>query len=241
LRLDSLVARARGTLRAAGTVSLADRSRPVVNLRAEGRDLRLMDATRGLVDADGEITAVGPLDAVRVTGRAEMLHGYLALKQFRKELLRVKPPGDPNFFTVYDTTRPLADSLRAAAEGAQHHAVGVIADLSLVVDRGNYYRNRPDANTEFYTGEGEEVRAHVDTRRGETWAVGFVRIGGGVAIFRARTFVPEGRATWSRSVCATCGNPVAASYRCSCSLAGRRKDRPSASRAARCSRFAGAS
>jgi hypothetical protein len=128
-----------------------------------------------------------------------MLHGFLALKQFRKDLLRVKSPGDLNFFTVYDTTRPVTDSLRAAAAAAQHHRVGVIADLSLVVDRGNYYRNRPDANTEFFTGEGEEVRAHIDTRSGETWAAGFVRIGGGVAIFRARTFVPErGSLTFSR-------------------------------------------
>jgi hypothetical protein len=76
--------------------------------------------------------------------------------------------------------------------------VGVIADLSLVVDRGSYYRNRPDANTEFYTGEGEEVRAHLDTRSEDSWAVGFVRIGGGVAIFRARRFEPaRGTLTFS--------------------------------------------
>jgi hypothetical protein len=66
----------------------------------------------------------------------------------------------------------------------------VIADLSLVVDRGNYYRNRPDANTEFFTMPGEPLAAHIDTRTGDQYAVGFVRIGGGVAIFRASTFTP---------------------------------------------------
>jgi hypothetical protein len=130
------------------------------------------------------------MEAIRVTGRAEMLHGFLALKQFSKNLLRVKAPGELSYFTVYDSTRPATDSVRRAAALARPHRIGVIADLSLVVDRGNYYRNRPDANTEFYTGGGEEVRAHLDTRSSDQWAVGFVRIGGGVAIFRASSFEP---------------------------------------------------
>jgi hypothetical protein len=198
IRLDSLVANARGPMRASGTVDLSNRAHPFVRLAAEGRNLRVMDATRGLVDADGEIQAVGPLDAVRVTGRAEMLHGFLALKQFRKDLLRVKAPGDLSFFAVFDTTPPQGDSARRAAALAKARRVGVIADLSLVVDRGNYYRNRPDANTEFYTGGGDEVRAHIDTRNGDQWAVGFVRIGDGVAIFRANPFVPaRGTLTFS--------------------------------------------
>jgi len=91
---------------------------------------------------------------------------------------------------VYDTTRPALDRARAEAERARKKRVGIIADLSLVVDRGNYYRNRPDANTEFYTGAGEQVNAHIDTRSGDSWAVGFVRIGEGVAIFRAAPFEP---------------------------------------------------
>jgi hypothetical protein len=190
LRLDSLVASAKGPLRASGTVDLTDRRRPYFDLSASAHDFRLMDVTRGLVDADGEIRAIGPLDEVRVTGRAEMLRGFLALKQFNKNLLRVKAPGSLTFFTVFDTTTPVAELARRAAARAQHHRVGVIADLTLVVDRNNYYRNRPDANTEFYNGEGEEVRAHLDTRSGERWAVGFVRIGEGVAIFRASTFRP---------------------------------------------------
>jgi hypothetical protein len=198
VRLDSLVARAGGTMRASGMVDFSDRSRPFVRVAAEGRNLRVMDAMRGLVDADGEVEAVGPLEAIRVTGRAEMLHGFLALKQFSKNLLRVKPPGELTFFTVYDTTRPAADSARRAAALASPKRIGVIADLSLAVDRGNYYRNRPDANTEFYTGEGEEVRAHIDTRSSDQWAVGFVRIGEGVAIFRASRFEPaRGTLTFS--------------------------------------------
>ena len=190
LRLDSLVARAKGSMRASGIVDLTDRSTPFVRMAAEGRNLRVFDAMRGLVDADGEVEAVGPLDAIRVTGRAEMLHGFLALKQFSKNLLRVKAPGELSFFAVYDTTRPAGDSARRAAALAQPKRVGVIADLSLVVDRGNYYRNRPDANTEFYTGAGEVVRAQIDTRTSDQWAIGFVRIGEGIAIFRASSFEP---------------------------------------------------
>jgi hypothetical protein len=198
LRLDSLVARAGGTVRASGTVDLSDRSRPFVRMAAEGRNLRVMDAMRGLVDADGRIEAVGPLDAIHVTGRAEMLHGFLALKQFRKDLLRVKAPGELTFFAVYDTTLPAAERARRTVALANERRVGVIADLSLAVDRGSFYRSRPDANTEFYTGEGDELRAHLDTRSGDHWAVGFVRIGGGVAIFRASAFVPaRGTLTFS--------------------------------------------
>ena len=190
LRLDSLVARARGPIRASGIVDLTDRSRPFVRMVAEGRNLRVFDAMRGVVDADGELQAVGPLEAIRVTGRGEMLHGFLALKQFSKNLLRVKAPGDLGVFAVYDTTRAAADTVREAAARMKPPRVGVIADLSLVIDRGNYYRNRPDANTEFYTGEGEVVRAHLDTRSSNQWAVGFVRIGEGIAIFRASSFEP---------------------------------------------------
>ncbi|HEX8903399.1 MAG TPA: translocation/assembly module TamB domain-containing protein, partial [Longimicrobiaceae bacterium] len=191
LRLDSLVARSQGPLRAWGTVDLTDRSHPMVNLAATGSNLRVMDATRGLVDLDGQVTAVGPLDAIHVTGRAEMLHGFLALKQFNKNLLRVKAPRSLSFFTVYDTTRPALDRARAEAEQRRKRRVGVIADLEMVVDRGSYYRNRPDANTEFFTGEGEAVQAHLDTCSGDSWAVGFVRIGGGIAIFRASPFEPK--------------------------------------------------
>jgi hypothetical protein len=190
LHLDSLVAYAKGPLRASGTVDLTDRRRPYFALTATAHDFRVMDAKRGLVDADGDIRAIGPLDELRVTGRAEMLRGFLALKQFNKNLLRVKAPESLTFFTVFDTTTSRAELEQRAAARAEHHRVGVIADLSLVVDRGNYYRNRPDANTEFYTADGEEVRAHIDTRTDEQWAVGFFRIGGGVAIFRASTFQP---------------------------------------------------
>ena len=190
LLLDSLVARAGGSLRASGSVDLTDRAHPFVRMAVSGASVRVMDATRGLVDADMDISAVGPLDSVRVTGGGEMKHGFLALKQFRKDLLRVKAPGSLTFFAVYDTTTPAADVARAAAGRQRTRRMAVIADLSLVVDRGSYYRNRPDANTEFYTGQGEVVIAHIDQRTSDQWAVGFVRIGQGIAIFRARAFTP---------------------------------------------------
>ena len=192
LVLDSLVARARGTLRASGTVDLRDRSRPFVRFTAGGTDLRVFDSPRGLVDADAQISAEGPLEAIRVTGGGEMKGGFLALKQFRKDLLRVKAPGDLSFFTVYDTSAGEGDSLRVARmlNRKPPPRVGIIADLSLVIDRGNFYRNRPDANTEFYTGAGEVVRAHLDTRTNDQWAIGFVRIGdAGGAVFRTRAFM----------------------------------------------------
>jgi hypothetical protein len=163
---------------------------PFVRLTATGDNLRVFDSPRGLVDANVSIAALGPLDELRVTGRGEMLGGYLALKQFRKDLLRVKAPGDLSTFAILDTSAKPNDKLRIALELARPRRVAVIADLSLVIDRGNYYRNRPDANTEFYTGDGEEVLVHIDQRSSDQWAIGFVRIGDGAAFFRTRAFVP---------------------------------------------------
>jgi hypothetical protein len=191
LRLDSLVMHARGTVHATGTVDLTDRAHPFVRATATLRDVRVMDAQRGLVDADGEMTAEGPLDAVHVTGRAEMLRGFVALKQFRKDLLRVKAPGALSTFAVWDTTTPPEAAARSTALRAQPRKFGLIVDLALQVDRGNYYRNKPDVSIGFHTNGDEELRAHLDTRSSDAWAIGFVRVSGGLAIFRARRFTPE--------------------------------------------------
>ena len=190
LRLDSLVARAGGPLRASGTVDLTDRSRPFVRAVASGEELRVMDQRRGFVDANASITAVGPLSELRVTGRGEMLRGFLALKSFRKDLLRVKSPGDLSFMSVFDTTAPPNDSARVAMARRERKTLAIVADLTMVIDRGNYYRNRPDANTEFHTGDGEALVDHIDQRSDDQWAIGFVRIPGGVAFFRTQPFVP---------------------------------------------------
>jgi hypothetical protein len=191
LHLDSLVASARGMLRARGTVDLINRAHPFVRMSATLRNVRVLDNTRGLVDADGEVAAIGPLDAVHLTGRAEMLHGFLALKQFRKDLLRVKAPGALSTFAVWDTTTPPEVAVRSAELRAKPRRVGLIADLALQVDRGNYYRNKPDVSIGFLTDGDDELRAHIDTRSSDAWAVGFVRVSGGLAIFRARRFTPD--------------------------------------------------
>jgi hypothetical protein len=190
LFVDSLVALARGPLRVNGSVNIADRAHPFVNLVATGHNVRVLDSTLGLLDVDANAVALGPLDALRVTGRAEMLGGYLALKSFRKDLLRVKAPGDLATFAVFDTAAPPGDTERVRVALAEPKRVAVIADLSLVVDRGTYYRQRPDANTEFFTEDGEVLRAHIDQRSSDQWLAGFVRIGDGVAFFRTLAFVP---------------------------------------------------
>ncbi len=198
LVVDSLVALARGSLRVSGFVNIADRAHPFVNMIATGHNVRVLDSTLGLLDVDADAVALGPLDALRVTGRAEMLGGYLALKSFRKDLLRVKAPGDLATFAVFDTAAPPGDAERVRAALAKPRRVAIIADLSLVVDRGTYYRQRPDANTEFFTEDGEVLRAHVDQRSSDQWLAGFVRIGDGVAFFRTLAFVPaRGTLTFS--------------------------------------------
>jgi hypothetical protein len=81
--------------------------------------------------------------------------------------------------------------VRSAELRAKPRRIGLIADLALQVDRGNYYRNKPDVSIGFLTDGDDELRAHIDTRSSDAWAVGFVRVSGGLAIFRARRFTPE--------------------------------------------------
>ncbi|MEO8562230.1 MAG: hypothetical protein ABI601_09160 [bacterium] len=190
LRIDSLVARAGGPLRASGTVAWRDGASSYVRLTASGEDVRVMDQRRGELDVDADVSAEGPLSELRLSGGGELKGGFLALKQFRKDLLRVKSPGELSYFSVFDTSAPPNDSVRIAIARRQPHSVALVGDLSLVIDRGNYYRNRPDANTEFSTGEGEVVVAHIDQRTSDQWAIGFVRIPGGVAYFRTQPFIP---------------------------------------------------
>src|SRR6185503_8440533 len=95
-----------------------------------------------------------------------------------------------SFMAVYDTAAPPNDSARVAMARRERRTMAIVADLTRGVDRGNYYRNRPDANTEFYTADGEALVAHVDQRSDDQWIVGFVRIPGGVAFFRTQPFVP---------------------------------------------------
>jgi hypothetical protein len=190
LTLDSLVARARGPMRASGMVDLHDRSRPYVKFAASGEDLRVMDQRRGELDVDADVTAEGPMSELRLSGGGELKGGYLALKQFRKDLLRVKPPGELSSFAVFDTSAVPNDSARIAQARRIPRKLAMVGDLSLVIDRGNYYRNRPDANTEFSTGDGEVVVAHIDQRTSDQWIIGFVRIPGGVAYFRTQPFIP---------------------------------------------------
>jgi hypothetical protein len=172
-------------MRASGSVDLKDTKHPFVRLVAAGNNLRVFDSPRGLVDANIDVTALGPLDELRVTGGGEMLGGYLALKQFRKDLLRVKAPGDLSTFAIFDTSAKPNDKLRVALELAKQSASpssptcrsSSIAATTIAIDRRQH---------EFYTGDGEVVRVHMDQRSSDQWAVGFVRIGDGAAFFRTR-------------------------------------------------------
>ncbi|MDB4898983.1 MAG: hypothetical protein JWN53_791, partial [Gemmatimonadetes bacterium] len=55
LRVDSVVVTSKGQLRAAGMVDLVDRAHPFVRLTTDARELRVMDATRGLLDVNADL------------------------------------------------------------------------------------------------------------------------------------------------------------------------------------------
>ena len=88
-----------------------------------------------------------------------MLRGYLALKSVpqgsaaREVAGRAVVHGGVRHERAARTTALVSRAARREREGWRSSRIS-----SLVIDRGNYYRNRPDANTEFYTGDGESRR-----------------------------------------------------------------------------------
>jgi hypothetical protein len=253
LRLDSLVARAGGPMRASGIVDLTDRAHPFVRATASGTELRLMHQRRGEVEANAEISAVGPLSELRVTGRGEMLRGYLALKSFRKDLLRVKSPGDLAFVSVFDTSRA-AERQRPRRDGAPGEAQLRDRRRPRPAGRPRQLLSQPAGREHrVLHGEGRGARrAHrsaerrpVDRRLRADSPAGW-RSSARSHSCRPAAASPSARtpAPWgscSRWASGSSGSRGVAGCRCSCSRGARRRCRRSGWRAARCSRSAAAS
>ena len=246
-------ARARAAARERDGRPAATPSHPFVRMSASGEDLRVMNQRRGLVDADADITVVGPLDALRVTGRGEMLGGYLALKQFRKDLLRVKSPGDLSFLTVFDTTAP-PERQRARRARAARAAEGRDRRRSHAGDRPRQLLSQPSRRE-------HGVLHRRMARRWSRISTSGATTSGSSASCASRAVSPSSarspscrraaaspsvrtRTRWascSRSASGWCGRRDADGSRCSSSRAARRRRRRSDSRAGRSSRSAAAS
>lgn len=149
LVLDSLVARSGGTIRGTGSIVLASRVQPVLQLTFDAKDARVLDDDRGELFADGRIEVRGPIDTMRVTGAAAVTRGVVYIPD--PERLDIISTDDPAIFAVVDTAT--ARTLGVAPTSS------VLDNLSLDVDvevrRGTFGRS-PEANVEVF--------GHLDVR-----------------------------------------------------------------------------
>jgi hypothetical protein len=191
LVLDSLVAWSGGPIRASGSVLVARGAPHRVSATLTARDAAVLDGSQGLLHADADLVATGTTDSLTITGRAEVLHGFVERKGPAEQALHVVPTGDPELFAIVDTSaaaRRSSEPPRAVPSRRVH------ADLTLRIHPGVWYRSAPNAKVEVETARDIKVRADLAT--GELAMGGLVVTRGGIYVFRMRPFsIVRGAAT----------------------------------------------
>lgn len=181
--LDSLVGVANGSVRAAGSVTVARDAPHRVSATVTARDVAVLDGPQGVMHADAAVTASGTMDSVLVTGRAELLHGYLERKGPGEQTLHVMATGDPELFAIIDTS---AAARRSSEPPRASPTRTVRLDLAVRIDSGVWYRTPPNANVEVATAH--DVRVRGDLASGDLANGGIVLTKGGIYVFRLRPF-----------------------------------------------------
>ncbi len=191
LVIDSLVARSNGPIRASGHLvrSPEGPGRVVASLTA--RDAEVLGGSQGILHADADLAISGTTDSVAVTGRAEVLHGFIERKGPGEQALHVAAMGDPELFANIDTS---AIARRESGPDVVRRQRTVHADVAVRINPGVWYRSAPNARIEAYTPRDLRVRG--DVLADEAAAGGVVLTRGGVYVFRLRPFeIVRGGAT----------------------------------------------
>ena len=191
LVIDSLVARSNGPIRASGHVvrSAEGPGRVVASLTA--RDAEVLGGSQGILHADADLAISGTTDSVAVTGRADVLHGFIERKGPGEQALHVAAMGDPELFANIDTS---AIARRESGPGGVRRRRTMHADVAVRINPGVWYRSAPNARIEAYTPRDLRVRG--DVLADEAAAGGVVLTRGGVYVFRLRPFeIVRGGAT----------------------------------------------
>ena len=187
--LDSLVARAGGTVRVWGGLGIASLSAPSFDLHLEATSARLMDNERGRLTADAMLAAVGPFEGVRATGTVRVREGVIYIPESDNK--HVIGTGDPAVYEAIDTS---VTSNRELVPVQSPLLANLQADVRVTVDRDTWVRSK-DANVEIYSDGDLAVR--VDRRKQALVVEGFVDTDRGVYTFLSRRFnVTRGSATF---------------------------------------------
>jgi translocation and assembly module TamB len=151
LVIDSAVIHSGGAIRASGTIGLASLARPILNLRVDAREARVLDNEQGELFASGSLGVVGPLDTLSLNGKVTVNRGVVYLPD--PEKLNVINTGDPAILAVVDSVT--ARELEIAPPSPLLENMEV--DMVVAVSRGTWARSR-EANVEVF-GEIEVQRA----------------------------------------------------------------------------------
>ena len=183
LVLDSLVARSNGRIHLAGTVVRSTGGPHRVAGRLTARDAEVLGGSLGLIHADADLTFDGTTDSLSVTGRAEVLHGFVERKGPGEQAIHMAATGDPELFALIDTS--LVVRRRHLLEGVRPKRA-VHADVAVRIDPGVWYRSAPNAKVEVFTPR--DLRIGGNVAAGDAAAGGVVLTRGGVYVFRLRPF-----------------------------------------------------
>jgi translocation and assembly module TamB len=141
--IDSLGARAQGTLRGSGYIVLAELDRPVMNLTLEAERARVLADERGSLIADANLRLRGPLDTMTVTGNVLVRSGVLHIPD--PERMDIIDTEDPAIFALVDTATAQQLDVAPPSKVMQN----LTMDIDLDVRRGVFARSS-DANVEIY-------------------------------------------------------------------------------------------
>jgi translocation and assembly module TamB len=193
LVVDSLVGRAGGPVRVAGTVDVSDLTEPGFDLTVTAENAWAMrtDDIQLRVDADLEVR--GPFDRVAITGQARTRRGVIYVPESRgKALVDLDDP---------DLLEELEGRLLAEAAELIRTPSPLLANLEVAVDlhiSPDTWVRSTDMNVEIYTPDDlGPLRVELDQQAGRLTLEGTVNSDRGEYSFMSRRFqVTRGSATF---------------------------------------------
>lgn len=178
-------ARAGGTARVEGTISLEDIADAGFDLRIQASNFQAVDRRDLNARVGGEVTLTGSFTAPRVGGDVRLEQGTIFVEEFARTA-EVVDLSDPSFFDVVDTTLV---ATRPALEAAQNPFMqNLRVDVDLLLQRDVWLRSR-EMNVEM----GGELIVTFDRPRREILLVGTLEaIRGSYSAFGRQFQVQEG-------------------------------------------------
>ncbi|MGQ0561018.1 MAG: translocation/assembly module TamB domain-containing protein [Gemmatimonadota bacterium] len=189
--VDSIVAHAHGTARAAGTIDFATLARPGFDLTMAARDAVLLDNERGRIRADADLEIAGPYTGVHVAGDLHVRRSVIYLPETVNR--RVTNLEDPTLRSTLDTVALGLATLPRPSPLLRNLTV----DVGVTIAPDTWARNL-QVNAEIYTPEdGDPLRIQMDNARQTLTLAGVINADRGEYTYAGRSFqLSTGSATF---------------------------------------------